>query len=50
MNSFAVLVQEAMALDRFPPAVFAFCNHRWDWIKLLFFDRSALSWFSSAWP
>jgi len=40
MNSLAVLVQEAMALDPFQPAVFAFCNRRRDRIKLLFFDRS----------
>ena len=40
INSLAVLVQEAMALDPFAPAVFAFCNRRHDRMKLLFFDRS----------
>nr|WP_267902327.1 IS66 family insertion sequence element accessory protein TnpB [Sinorhizobium meliloti] len=40
MNSLAVLAQEAMALDPFAPAVFAFCNRRRDRMKLLFFDRS----------
>ena len=40
INSLAVLVQETMSLDPFAPAIFAFCNRRCDWIKLLFFDRS----------
>lgn len=40
INGLAVLVQEAMALDPFAPAVFAFCNRRRDRMKILFFDRS----------
>ncbi|MBO9101888.1 IS66 family insertion sequence element accessory protein TnpB (plasmid) [Rhizobium sp. K1/93] len=30
INSLAVLVQESMELDPFPPAVFAFCNRRYE--------------------
>jgi transposase len=43
INSLAVLIQEAMALDPFAPAVFAFCNRRCDRMKLLFFDRSGFA-------
>lgn len=40
INGLAVLVQEAMGLDPFAPAVFAFSNRRHDRMKLLFFERS----------
>ena len=40
INSLAVLVQEAMGLDPFAPAVFVFCNRRRDRMKLLYFERS----------
>ena len=40
INSLAILVEQAMGLNPFERAVFAFCNRRRTRIKLLFFDRS----------
>ena len=40
INGLAILVEEAMHLDPFGRAVFAFCNRRRDRIRLLFYDRS----------
>ena len=40
INGLAILVEQAMHLDPFGRAVFAFCNRRRDRIRLLFYDRS----------
>ena len=40
INSLAILVEQAMGLNPFERAVFAFCNRRRTRMKLLFFDRS----------
>ena len=40
INGLAILVEQAMHLDPFWRAVFAFCNRRRDRIRLLFYDRS----------
>ena len=40
INGLAILVEQAMQLDPFARAVFAFCNRRRDRIRLLFYDRS----------
>ena len=40
INGLAILVEQAMHLDPFRRAVFAFCNRRRDRIRLLFYDRS----------
>ena len=39
INGLAILVEQAMHLDPFGRAVFAFCNRRRDRIRLLFYDR-----------
>jgi hypothetical protein len=44
INGLAILVEQAMHLDPFRRAVFAFCNRRRDRIRLLFYDRSAGLW------
>ena len=40
INGLAILVEQAMHLDPFARAVFAFCNRRRDRIRLLLYDRS----------
>ena len=40
INGRAALVEQALGLDPFAPAVYAFCNKRRDRIKLLFWDRT----------
>ena len=40
INGLAILVEQAMHLDPFGRAVFAFCNRRRDRIRLLLYDRS----------
>jgi transposase len=40
INGLAILVEQAMHLDPFGRAVFAFCNRRRDRVRLLFYDRS----------
>src|SRR5258708_39710157 len=42
INGLAILVEQAMHLDPFSRAVFAFCNRRRDRVRLLFYDRSGL--------
>jgi transposase len=40
INGLCALVEQAMALDPFGPAIFAFSNRRRDRIKLLLWDRT----------
>jgi transposase len=40
INTLVLLVEEAMQLDPFARAVFAFCNRGRNRVKLLFFDRA----------
>ncbi len=40
INGLALLVEQALALDPFAPAIFVFSNRRRDRIKLLLWDRT----------
>ncbi|GAB3629708.1 transposase [Pandoraea terrae] len=40
INGLATLVEQALGLDPFAPAVYAFSNRRHDRIKLLLYDRT----------
>ena len=40
INGLAAIVEQALGLDPFAPAVYVFCNRRRDRIKLLLWDRN----------
>ncbi|PUA19191.1 IS66 family insertion sequence element accessory protein TnpB [Glaciimonas sp. PCH181] len=40
INGLAAIVEQALGLDPFAPAVYVFCNRRRDRIKLLLWDRT----------
>lgn len=40
INGLSVLVEQALALDPFEPALFVFCNRKRDKVKILYWERA----------